>query len=254
MTVAADTPSGRSVLTFTAPSAPPGLKVLLYGPSGVGKTTGALSAPGPIVLLNAEGPDGPHYARAEQGRDVHEVTVTGYRDLEAAYFHLRDRLGDEPTVVVDSLGEVYRTLLEDLSGKAIRPTLPQYGEATVRLERFCRSLRDLPHHVVWVAGERAIKDEETGGFERLPITGTTNPDLGSKVMAMATVTGYCGYLPPEGNPQGAEGGRWVAQLYNGYGRRGKDRTGRLMAAGGVVDVNLTEWVTLAGRPLNPLET
>jgi hypothetical protein len=244
----------RSALQFTEPTAPPGLKVLLYGPSGVGKTTGALSAPGPILLLNAEGPDGPNYARQEQGRDIHEVEVTGYNSLEAAYFHLRDRLGPEPTVVVDSLGEVYRVLLEDLSGKAIRPTLPQYGEATVRLERFCRSLRDLPHHVVWVTGERALKDEETGGFERLPITGTTNPDLGSKVMAMATVTGYCGYLPPEGNPDGASGGRWVAQLYNGYGRRGKDRTGRLMAAGGVVDVNLTEWVTLAGRPTNPLES
>jgi hypothetical protein len=214
----------RSALQFTEPTAPPGLKVLLYGPSGVGKTTGALSAPGPILLLNAEGPDGPNYARQEQGRDIHEVEVTGYNSLEAAYFHLRDRLGVEPTVVVDSLGEVYRVLL-----------------------------RDLPRHVIWVASERPIKDEETGGFVRLPVTGTTNPDLGSKVMAMATVTGYCGYLPPEGNPDGASGGRWVAQLYNGYGRRGKDRTGRLMAAGGVVDVNLTEWVTLAGRPMNPLE-
>jgi hypothetical protein len=242
----------RSPLTFTTPTAPPGLKVLLYGPSGVGKTTGALSAPGPVLLLNAEGPDGPNYARQEQGRQIHEVEVTGYGSLESAYFHLRDRLGDEPTVVVDSLGEIYRVLLEDLSGKAIRPTLPQYGEATVRLERFCRSLRDLPHHVVWVAGERAIKDEETGGFERLPITGTTNPDLGSKVMAMATVTGYCGFLAPEGNVE-QNRGRYVAQLYNGHGRRGKDRTGRIDRAG-VVDVDLTDWVRRAGRPENPLET
>jgi hypothetical protein len=237
----------RSTLAFEAPKPPPGLKVLLYGASGTGKTTGALSAPGPVLLLNAEGPDGPNYAREELGRSIHEVTVTGYAELEAAYFHLRDRLGDEPTVVVDSLGEVYRVLLEDLSGKAIRPTLPQYGEATVRLERFCRSLRDLPHHVVWIAGERALKDEETGGFERLPITGTTNPDLGSKVMAMATVTAYCGYLPPDGAAQG----RWVAQLYNGYGRRGKDRTGRLITDA-PLDVDLTRWVELAGRPLNPL--
>ena len=202
-----------------------------------------------MLLLNAEGPDGPNYARAELGREIHEVEVTGYSPLEAAYFHLRDRLGPEPTVVVDSLGEIYRVLLEEISGKAIRPTLPQYGEAGVRLERFCRALRDLPHHVVYVAGERPIKDEESGGFERLPITGTSNPDLGQKVMAMATVTAYCGFLPPEGSGQG----RWVAQLYNGSGRRGKDRTGHLMAAGGVLDVDLTEWVRLAGRPLNPLE-
>lgn len=242
--------ASRPALEFTTPSAPPGLKVLLYGPSGSGKTTGALSAPGPVLLLNAEGPDGPNFARAEQGRDIHEVVVTGYSSLEAAYFHVRDGHGKEPSIVLDSLGEVYRVLLEDISGKAIRPTLPQYGEATVRLERFCRLLRDLPHHVVYVTGERPIKDEETGGFERLPVTGTTNPDLGSKVMAMATVTGYCGFLPPEGNPEG-EKGRWVAQLYNGHGRRGKDRTGRIK--GGIVDVDLTEWVRLAGRPLNPLE-
>jgi hypothetical protein len=243
----------RTALTFSTPAAPPGLKVLLYGPSGVGKTTGALSAPGPILYLNAEGPDGPNYARQEQGREIHELTVSGYGDLEAAYFHLRDRLGDEPTIVVDSLGEVYRVLLEDLSGRAIRPTLPQYGEATVRLERFCRSLRDLPHHVIWVASERPIKDEETGGFVRLPVTGTTNPDLGTKVAAMATVTGYCGYLPPEGSVDAGRG-RWVAQLYNGHGRLGKDRTGRLVGqTAGVVDVDLARWVTLAGRPDNPLE-
>lgn len=236
-----------SPLEIVTPTAPPGLKTLLYGPSGSGKTTGACSAPGPILLLNAEGPDGPAFARS-QGREIHEVEVTGYASLEAAYFHLARHEGPEPTVVVDSLGEVYRALLEGISGKAIRPSLPQYGEATVRLERFCRSLRDLPHHVVWIAGERPIKDEETGAFERLPITGTTNPDLGSKVMAMATVTAYCGYLAPEGSGPG----RWVAQLYNGHGRRGKDRTGRL--TGGVRDVDLTEWVTTAGRPLNPTTT
>lgn len=236
-----------SPLEIVTPSVPPGLKVLLYGASGSGKTTGALSAPGPILLLNAEGPDSAQYAR-DQGAEIHEVEVTGLGVMEAAYFRLLRQEGGEPTVVVDSLGEVYRALLEEISGKAIRPTLPQYGEATVRLERFCRALRDLPHHVVWVAGERPIKDEETGGFERLPITGTTNPDLGSKVMAMSTVTGYCGYLPPEGTGDG----RWVAQLYNGHGRRGKDRTSKL--TGGVRDVNLTEWVQLAGRPLDPTTT
>jgi hypothetical protein len=36
----------RSTLAFEAPKPPPGLKVLLYGASGTGKTTGALSAPG----------------------------------------------------------------------------------------------------------------------------------------------------------------------------------------------------------------
>ena len=237
----------RAPLEIVTPTASPGLKVLLYGPSGSGKTTGALSAPGPILLLNAEGPDGPQFAR-DQGREIHEVQMTGLAVMEGVYFRLLRQEGGEPTVVIDSLGELYRVLLEELSGKAIRPTLPQYGEATVRLERFCRALRDLPHHVVWIAGERPIKDEETGGFERLPITGTTNPDLGSKVMAMATVTGYCGYLAPEGTGDG----RWVAQLYNGHGRRGKDRTGRI--SGGVRDVNLTEWVTDAGRPLDPTST
>lgn len=233
-----------SPLEIVTPSSPPGLKVLLYGDSGSGKTTGACSAPGPVLLLNAEGPDGPAFART-QGYAIHEVVVDGYGPLEAAYFHLLRHEGPEPTVVVDSLGEVYRVLLEEISGKAIRPTLPQYGEATVRLERFCRALRDLPHHVVYVAGERPIKNEDTGAMERLPITGTTNPDLGQKVKAMATVTGYCGFLPPEGGGQG----RYVAQLYNGHGRSGKDRTGKL--TGGVRDLNLTEWVQLAGRPLDP---
>ena len=56
------------------------------------------------------------------------------------------------TVVMDTIGEVYRILFEEISnGK--QPTLQNYGDVNTKLERFIRALRDLSVNVVLLAHE-----------------------------------------------------------------------------------------------------
>jgi hypothetical protein len=59
------------------------------------------------------------------------------------------------------------------------------------------------------------------------------------------VLGYCGAKQPE-----QEGGevRYLAQLFDGAGRRGKDSTGAL---GDSQPLNLTEWVRIANEAYAP---
>lgn len=216
----------------------PALNFLLYGGPGNGKTTGACSAPGPCLVLNGEPGNPLRYAREIYGDKIREVKLEGRGTLEDAYLYLKKGGDGEQTVVVDSLGELYRIVLEEISGGG-KPTLPNYGDAGTAVERFCRSLIDLPVNTVLIAHEATVKDEEAGHFERLPVTGTSNPALGVKLMAMVDVVAYCGRVAAARED---EEDRYVGQLVSANGRRGKDRTGSL---GKVRDLDLAEWVKAA---------
>lgn len=242
-------------LEFVTPATETTFNFLLYGGPGAGKTTAACSAPGPVLVVNAEPGNPLRHARQRFGADrIREVDLTGPDVLDEVYLHLKNG-GPERTVVLDSVGEAFRIVLEDLAGGG-KPTLPNYGDATTKIERFCRSLLDLPQNVVIVAHETTVKDENEGHFERLPVTGTSNPQLGVKLMAMVDVVAYCGRKDAE---RDGEPDRYMGQLVSANGRRGKDRTTTL---GKFAELDLSAWIDLArttpaqpnGKPANAKTT
>ncbi len=230
-------------LQFIEPHPDPNINVFLYGGPKTGKTMGAASAPGPILYLNADRPNATRLAHATY-EGIREARVTGLQTLIDATREAES--GDYRTVVLDTVGEAYRTVLEDLSGRAISPSIQHYGDSGTHVERFCRHLCELPVNAVFVAHELSVQDEESGRFERLPFVSTKSGSavFGAKLMAMVDVIGYCGVRPGEGE----EPDHYMAQLTSAGGRRGGDRFGAL---GTARDVNLTEWVELARRSTTP---
>lgn len=223
----------------------PALNVFLYGAPGTSKTTGALSAPGPILYINAEGSNAAMFARRlYPTTEIRELAVEDGNTLNEALLYLRAPGCDVQTVVLDSLGAIFQTVLEGYAGGG-KVTLPQYGDTTTAIERFCRALRDLPINVVLIAHEQAVKDEASGEFERLPYSGTNNPALGVKLMAQVDVVGYTGRIEPDEDHESA---RYVAQLIPAGGRRGKDRTNLL---GDFPELDLTDWIDQYTRAIAP---
>ena len=232
-----------TVLEFTKPSEATYVNVLLYGPPKTGKTTAACSAPPGVLLLNTDLPNASRFARSRHpDGSVMEVTFAGMETLIAVSNAIAQqgeaRIAE--TVVIDPIGELHRRLLEEASNRAVRPTLNQYGDVGVHIERFCRYLCEQPINVVICCHETPVKDEATGTVERLPFTGTSNPALGQKLMAMVDVVGYTGVVEQTDGHHA-----YVAQLINDRGRRGGDRFDVL---GDWRALDLAEWFSVIHNP------
>lgn len=230
------------------PDAVENLKVLLFAGSGVGKSVGAGTAPGPILWLNAEGQDALRFARHVHGNDkILEVEVTDKETLVEAYLYAKDPANGIKTLVVDSVGEVYKVLLDDRAAKnparlALKgkPSLSDHGDAQEDLLEMVRKLRDLPINVVLVAIQQDVEVTDSDGeasMEFIPFVGPTKPKISRLIMAMVQVVGYVARQDPE---EGVDGPTWVAQVVAAKGRPCKDRT--VHGLGSVAPLDIAKWV------------
>lgn len=232
-------------LEFVKPAADLHLNVLLYGPPKSGKTVGAASAPAPVLLVNADRPNASLYAHKLHGEDLKEVRMESLSTLIAV--HEAARSGEFETVVLDTVGEIYRLVLEGISGRAVSPQIQQYGDTGVHVERFIRNLIELPINVVLVLHENIIEGGDGAPVERSPYTGTNKPTLANKLMAMVDVIGYTGILRTEAEDGDEPEVRYVAQLADGGGRHGGTRFGSIL--GLTPDVRINEWVVLTRKAM-----
>jgi len=215
--------------------------ILIYGPPKSGKTAFGCSGPDGTLLLNADLPNASQYAREQdtEGR-IMEVAFEGMATMIDTVLALRsDEQRIAEIVTVDTIGECYRRLLEESSDRAIRPAINTYGDVSVHLERFCRALCELPIVTVFICHDHPVKDEASGQMVRLPWTGTTNPALGQKLMAMVDIVGYSGVVPTE------DGKVYAAQLVSQQGRSGGDRYDAL---GDWQEMNLALWLDRINHP------
>lgn len=215
----------------------PKQNLLLYGDSKVGKTTGACSAPGPVLLINADLPHAPWYARTVHPEVQELAWGEGYSGNSPGLAMLLDveqkaydgTLGFE-TVILDPVGEAYLRLLGELSNDAISPSLPTYGAVGTYLFRWCKAMCECENvNLVLVAHEMtADAPDEDPPVKLRPFTGTNKTRLGDRLTALVDVYGYVA-LTDDGP---------MVQLVNGKGRVGGDRTNSL---GRTRALDLTEW-------------
>lgn len=239
-------------LSFAEQEAVPTVvNVLLYGPPGAGKTAGACSAPGPILYVNAEGPNALAFGRKvarDRETEIHEVRINpkggGTRQaLSEVVAHVKS--GAEPrclTVVVDTVGRIREGLINELVQRGSRNTLQQFGQVNEHLATFVQSLRDLPVNLVVLAHE-SVEDSDGDRIVR-PMIGGQQAEM---IPADVDIVAYCSALR-EGDKV-----EYVGQFVESKGRRAKDRSGGL---GLYAPIDLSAWFhmfreALGGDPDEP---
>jgi hypothetical protein len=136
-----------------------GVKSLVHGLAGSGKTTLISTAPAPIVLSAEAG------LLSLRGFDIPAITIRNFSEMDEAYTFLTtsEHAKQFETVCIDSISEIGEVCLSAeklLAGKDPRRA---YGEMQDKVMVMVRKFRDLPgKHVYFSAKQTSTKDEITG--------------------------------------------------------------------------------------------
>ena len=206
-----------NVKTTGSLSAANGVKLLVYGQAGAGKTTLVATLPSPIVL-SAEGG-----LLSIQDANLPYIEITSMDALKEAYAWLTE--SSEATgfqsVALDSISEIAEVVLNH-EKKVNKDPRAAYGAMQEQMADIIRAFRDLPGRHVYMSAKLEKTQDEMGRVLYSPSmpgnkTGQALPYFFDEVLALRVEK------DGEGNTQRAlmcdSDGLWLA----------KDRSGKLAA-------------------------
>lgn len=238
------------------------LAAVVHGESGAGKSFFGGSTPVPRLILDAEG--GSRYVRAHRRRkrwdplteeppewdgewDACIVTVREWKTLNAAYNWLLN--GEHPfkTVIVDSLTEAQKRLVDDVAGTD-QPTLQDWGTIGRHFEDMVRKLRDLTFHettpvqAVLLLCLSHLRDGETRPFLK-----------GQIELNLPAFVDVVGYLYTENTQDGVKRRMLVEGVNNIIA---KDRTGALIDRYGpvIAEASFEDWLGILQEEFGVIES
>lgn len=230
------------------------LAAVIHGESGAGKSYFGGTVPGPRLILDAEG--GSRFIKANKRKvrwnpltetppevdgtwDACFVDVLEWKTLYAAYQWLASGKHGFESVIVDSLTEIQKRLVDDIAG-VDQPSLQDWGTIGRNLEDMIRKLRDLIRHetkpvnVIMLCLSH-LRDGETRPFLK-----------GQIELTLPAFVDVVGYLYTEASQ--TEGNKidrkMLIEPVNNI--IAKDRTGVLIEEYGPVvpNANFTTWLEL----------
>lgn len=161
-----------------------GVKALVYGPAGAGKTTLMKTLPSPIVL-SAEGG-----LLSIQDADMSFIEITSMQDLQEAYEWLTqsEEAKGFLSVGIDSISEIAEVCL-NAEKKATKDPRQAYGAMQEQMADIIRAFRDLPGKHVLMTAKLEKSTDEMGRMLYAPSmpgskTGQSLPYFFDEVLAL----------------------------------------------------------------------
>ena len=161
-----------------------GVKVLVYGQAGAGKTSLIKTLPSPIVL-SAEGG-----LLSVQDADLPFIEITSMTELREAYEWLTkaDEAKAYKSVALDSISEIAEVVL-NAEKKATKDPRQAYGAMQEQMADIIRAFRDLPGRHVYMSAKLEKTQDEMGRVLYAPSmpsnkTGQALPYFFDEVLAL----------------------------------------------------------------------
>jgi phage nucleotide-binding protein len=192
-----------------------GVKLLVYGPAGAGKTTLIPTLPN-VVVLSAEGG-----LLSIQDAELPYIEITTMAELQEAYKWLNEsaEAAQFESVAIDSISEIAEVCL-NYEKKVNKDPRAAYGAMQEQMADIIRVFRDLPAKHVYMSAKLEKTQDEMGRILYAPSmpgnkTGQSLPYFFDEVLALRVER------DADGNSQRAlmcdSDGLWLA----------KDRSGKL---------------------------
>jgi len=191
-----------------------GVKLLVYGAAGAGKTSLITTLPKPIVMSAEAG------LLSIQDADLPFIEINTIDDLRQAYVYITSEGGSEyESVALDSISEIAEVVL-NAEKKIAKDPRQAYGAMQEQVSDLIRAFRDLPNKHVYMSAKLEKSQDEMGRMLYAPSmpgnkVGQSLPYFFDEVLALRVER------DAEGNTQRAlmcdTDGLWAA----------KDRSGKL---------------------------
>ena len=170
-----------------------GIKLLLYGESGTGKTTFWATFPGPIKVLVCSGGNKPGELRSidtpEYRKKITPISISSYDQCREEITNSEDFA----TVVLDHASGFADMVLGEIIGKPVPAqkswglaTQQQYGQMALQCKDVFREMLNLSGNVVIIAQQRTFGGKEDGG----------DPELMKPTVGAALTPSLTGWLNP----------------------------------------------------------
>lgn len=135
-----------------------GVKILVYGDAGIGKTVLASTLPTPVILSAESG------LLSLRKVSIPVIQINSVTDLQDAYNWATQSAEARQfeSIALDSLTEIAEQVLNNAK-RQVKDPRQAYGELIEKMESVIRLFRDLPNkHVYMSAKMEPMKDELTG--------------------------------------------------------------------------------------------
>ena len=140
-----------------------GVKILVHGQSGAGKTRLCATCPGNTLIISAEA--GLLSIQDEKG-DITVAEVNSIDDIMEVYTILKS--GTEfDWVCMDSISEIGEVILANEKSKTKDPR-QAYGALIDQMGDLVRAFRDLPYNILMTAKQERIKDDAASTMLYMP--------------------------------------------------------------------------------------
>lgn len=147
----------------------PTYRVCLWAAPGEGKSVAACTAPGPILVVNADRPAAYAFARKHHaGKEIREVRYEGVQTLEAVFQYLAAPGCDIKTVVVDPVSNIIDQI-RDVAPAAKDGDI-DHSWVNKKMLGFVQALRRFDVNVILIAHEK-LNDGKKGDGKMYPSMG-----------------------------------------------------------------------------------